>query len=88
MHYQLWALNTGNLIREHDTEAAALATARALVAEGWSVEDLGLRAEPDDGDPDNVDVLPPALYGSALADRFRATDREWSPSPARAPHPA
>ena len=40
MHYELWALDTGNLIRDYDTEAEALATVCDLLAAGWNADDL------------------------------------------------
>ncbi len=71
MHYQLWALTTGNLIREYDTEADALAEVGELLALGWTTDELGLRAEHDDGE-DGEDDLGPALSGAMLADRIQA----------------
>jgi hypothetical protein len=69
MHYELWALNTGNLIRDYDSEAEALAMARSLLARGWPADDLGLRLEYDEGEEGDDAGLPPALYGAALAAR-------------------
>jgi uncharacterized protein (DUF433 family) len=70
MHWELWALNTGNLIRNYDTEAEALATARAFLADGWSVNDLGLHLDFDEGGEGDDDQLPPALYGASLRERL------------------
>lgn len=64
MHYELWALNTGNLINDYNTEAEVRATVRELIANGWDAHDLGVRLERDDGDDGR---LPPALYGASLA---------------------
>jgi hypothetical protein len=69
MHYELWALNTGNLIRDYDSEAEALAMVRSLLASGWCADDLGLRLEYDEGEEGDDAVLPLALYGAALAAR-------------------
>lgn len=47
MNYELWNLETGNLVRAYDTEDAALAVARRSV-EQWgreSVADLALARE-------------------------------------------
>jgi uncharacterized protein (DUF433 family) len=67
MHYELWALNVGNLICDYDTEAEVLATVRDLIADGWSADDLGLGLEFDDGEEADDSRLPPPLYGAALA---------------------
>jgi hypothetical protein len=69
MHWELWALNAGNLIRDYDSEAEALAMVRALLADGWSADDLGLGLEFDDGEEIDDAKLPPALFGGALAAR-------------------
>jgi hypothetical protein len=66
MHYELWALNTGNLINDYDTEAEVRATVRDLLANGWSAEDLGVRLEWDDGEDGDDSQLPPSLYGPSL----------------------
>jgi uncharacterized protein (DUF433 family) len=73
MHYELWALNAGNLIRDYDTEAEALAMVRDLLADGWSTDDLGLGLEFDDGEEGDDSRLPPTLYGAALAARMAET---------------
>lgn len=77
MHYELWALNTGNLIADYDTESEVLSMVRELVVNGWDVDDLGVRLEWDDGEDGNDSQLPPAdsqlppaLYGSTLAARL------------------
>ena len=67
MHYELWALNTGNLIADYETEAEVLATARDLLANGWNPDDLGVRLEWDDGEEGDDNRLPPALFGASLA---------------------
>ena len=73
MHYELWALNAGNLIRGYDSEAEALAMARTLLANGWTADDLGLGLEFDDGEEGDDSSLPPTLYGAALAARVAET---------------
>ena len=40
--YDLWSLQPGNLVGEYPTEADALAAARALLAAGWSADELSL----------------------------------------------
>ena len=69
MHWELWALNSGNLICEYETEADALAMVRALVDDGWSADDLGLGLEFDDDDEGDDASLPPVLSGVALTQR-------------------
>jgi hypothetical protein len=70
MHWELWALNTGNLVGDFETEAEALTIARELVMKGWSADDLGLRPEWDYGEEGDDAFLPPALYGTALIERL------------------
>ncbi len=74
MHFELWALNTGNVIRDYDTEAEALAVVRELLADGWSADDLGLGLEFDEGEEGDDGELPPVLSGPALAARALAAD--------------
>jgi uncharacterized protein (DUF433 family) len=69
MHWELWALNSGNLIGDYDVEADALAAVRMLLADGWSADDLGLGLEYDDGDSGDDDSLPPVRHGAVLAAR-------------------
>ena len=73
MHYELWALNAGNLIRDYEHEADALAMVKELLADGWSADDLGLGLEFDDGEEGDDACLPPTLYGAALAARVAET---------------
>ena len=67
MHYELWAVDAGNLIGDFATEDEALALVRDLLANGWSADTLGLCLDWDDGEEGDDALLPPALYGSALA---------------------
>jgi len=67
MHYELWALSTGNLISDYDRETEVLETVRDLLANGWNADDLGVRLEWDDGEQGDDSLLPPALQGEALA---------------------
>jgi uncharacterized protein (DUF433 family) len=73
MHYELWALNAGNLLRDYDTEADALTMVRQLLAGGWRADDLGLGLEFDDGEEGDDSRLPPTLYGAALTARVAET---------------
>jgi hypothetical protein len=83
MHYELWALNTGNLIRDYDTEVEALTMVRELLAVGWSAEDLGLALDFDEGEGGDDASLPPAIRGSELAARALAADGSTTTDPAR-----
>jgi uncharacterized protein (DUF433 family) len=67
MHYEIWALNAGNLIGDFNSEAEVLSVARDLIADGWHTDNLGLRQEWDDGEEGDDARLPPALYGPSLA---------------------
>jgi hypothetical protein len=73
MHWELWALKAGNLIRGYDTESDALAMVRDLLADGWSADDLGLGLEFDDGEEGDDSCLPPVLHGPALVARAEET---------------
>src|SRR3954471_16100168 len=81
MHYELWALNAGNVIRGYATEAEALAMIRDLLADGWSANDLGLGLEFDEGEDIDDSRLPPVLYGAALAARVRELQPEIQKRP-------
>lgn len=69
MHWELWALNAGNVIRGYDTEAEALAMVSTLLDDGWSADDLGLGLEFDEGEAEDDSSLPPVLSGAPLAAR-------------------
>jgi len=69
MHWELWALNSGNLIRDYDSEVEALATVRDLLADGWNADDLGLGLEFDENDEGDDESLPPVVHGAELAAR-------------------
>ena len=69
MHWELWALSTGNLIATSSSEDEALALVRELLAKGWSADDLSLGLE-DEGRP--VESLAPPLEGAELAARAEA----------------
>jgi hypothetical protein len=71
MHWEVWALDTGNLIAAPATEGEALALVRELLGKGWRAEDLSLMLE-DEARP--VEELPPALSGAKLHARARAAD--------------
>jgi hypothetical protein len=81
MHYEIWALNTGNLIRDYDSEAEALAMVRDLIADGWDATDLGMNLEWDDGEDGDDSQLPPALSGAALAARAANQPPQGGPQP-------
>ena len=66
MHWELWSVDTANLVGTFDTEAEGLALVRELVGKGWPAEVLSLMVE-DETVP--VEVLPPAVTGAELARR-------------------
>jgi hypothetical protein len=78
MHFELWDLQTANLLGEYDTEAEALADVRDALAAGWASERLGLGREFDDGDIGDDDELGPTWSGAELAARASA---QGSPTP-------
>ena len=68
MHWELWALSSGNLIASPDSEDEALALVRELVSKGWRAEDLSLGVEIESLP---AEALPPPLEGDALLARAR-----------------
>ena len=66
MRWELWDIESGNLVGERDTEADALALVRDLIEKGWPVGALSLLAE-DEAVPD--EALPPGVTGEELARR-------------------
>ena len=66
MHWELWSIDTANLVGTFDTEAEGLALVRELVGKGWPAEVLSLMVE-DETVP--VEVLPLAVTGAELARR-------------------
>ena len=69
MRWELWDIESGNLVGERDTEVDALALVRDLVERGWPVSALSLLAE-DESIP--VEELPPGIGGEELARRAEA----------------
>ena len=67
MHWELWALNAGNLIRDFESEDEARAVVCGLLADGWQPADLGVVLEWDDGEEGDDAPLPPAMSGATLA---------------------
>jgi hypothetical protein len=68
MHWEVWALNTGNLIATPATEDEALKLVGELLDSGYRAEELSLGME-DDNLP--VEGLPTPLEGAELAERMR-----------------
>lgn len=63
MHYELWAISTGNCLALSATEDDALKIVRDLLAVGWKAEELSLGLENEDVySPD----LPPVISGEEL----------------------
>jgi len=70
MHYELWGVESANLLAEFETEEEGLAFVRSLLDEGWSGDELSLGPPPDVDDPKASASL--VLTGAALAERARA----------------
>jgi len=70
MRWELWDIESGNLVGERDNEADALAMVRDLIERGWPVSALSLLAE-DETVPD--EELPPGITGDELARRAGAS---------------
>ena len=70
MHWELWALNAGNLIAGFESDEEALVLARQMISEGWNADDLGICLEWDDGEEGDDALLPPARYGPTLLERL------------------
>jgi hypothetical protein len=70
MHWELWSIDTANLVGTCDTEAEGFALVRELVGKGWPVDTLSLMVE-DESRP--VETLPPAVSGADLARRAGLT---------------
>ena len=70
MQWELWDVETGNLVGWRETEADALALVRELVLKGWPVDALSLIVD----DPALADEdLPPGVTGAELARRTGLT---------------
>ena len=67
MHYELWDLETANLIGEYDAENEALYSVRRFLASGWDAERLALGKEFDDDDVGDDELLGPTVSGADLA---------------------
>jgi hypothetical protein len=66
MQWELWAVDTANLIGALDSEAEALDLVRELLAKGWDAANLMLIF---DDQRLRVEDLPPAISGAELAQR-------------------
>jgi hypothetical protein len=78
MHYEVWALDTRNLIATPPTEAEALALVHELLTAGWDPCDLEIGAVRDDGEHEDVQALP-TLTGAELAARARDINGNRTP---------
>ncbi len=70
MSWELWDIESGNLVGHRDSEADALMLVRELGQIGWPMDALALFAEDD---PRQVDQLPFAIVGSVLVRRAVAS---------------
>ena len=68
MHFELWGVQSGNLIARCATDVEAYSIVRGLLAAGWDPKDLLLSAEHDPDEPPDA-PLPPLLEGAALQER-------------------
>ena len=66
MRWELWDIESGNLVGGRDSEADALALVRDLIRRGWPVGALSLLVE-DEAVPD--EDLPTPVTGEELARR-------------------
>jgi hypothetical protein len=64
MYWELWALNTGNLIGTFEHEDEAISIVRELLSQGWDPSDLSISKE--DG-TDWADNPSEPIEGRALA---------------------
>ena len=71
MHWELWDMESGNLVEEFDTEEEGLRGARDVLAANAPdfAEHLALGAVCDVGESAATD-LPPVLRGAALVEKF------------------
>ena len=68
-YWEIWDLQSRNMLATEETERAALAVVREIVGEGSAYSDLMLLFD----DPDiDVDDLPPGVIGDELARRAEA----------------
>ena len=73
MHWELWDIETANLVGTFDTEAAGLIVVRELVGKGWPIGALSLMVEDEAVPSEN---LPPGVTGDELARRAGLTDSD------------
>jgi hypothetical protein len=66
MQWEVWDIESGNLVGWRETEEDGLLLVADLVSKGWPIDVLALSAE-DEARPD--DALAPALTGAALKQR-------------------
>lgn len=85
MHWELWAIPTGNMIAAPATEAEAQALVRELLSEDWRADELSLILE---GEARLAEALPPAVTRAELAARAHAVDPNRRGRQAAEPSPA
>jgi hypothetical protein len=72
-YWELWDVDTGNLVADFDMESDALRLVRELIGKGWKPSDLSLAYE----DPDvDVGELPPGVTGDEVARRAEAAGND------------
>jgi hypothetical protein len=70
MHWELWDIETVNLVGTFDSESAGLAVVRELVGKGWPLSALSLMVENESVPTED---LPPGVTGEELARRAGLT---------------
>ena len=65
-YWELWDIDSGNLVADFGSESDGLVLVRELIGKGWDASHLSLAFENPDVD---VDDLPPGMTGDELARR-------------------
>jgi hypothetical protein len=71
VYWEIWDIESGNMVGHRDTEAEALALVRDLIGRGWPIAALSLMPEDESLE---VEMLPPAISGDELARRAHSDD--------------
>ena len=69
MHYQLWDVESANVLEIFASESQGLAMVRELLAAGWDADHLALGLDFDEGEAGDDAALPPVLHGAELRRR-------------------
>lgn len=66
MHWELWSIDTANLIGTYSSEDEGLSLVQELLSRGWDADNLTLLFEDESQPPE---ALPAAMSGTLLAER-------------------